>query len=112
MKTLVEISGCFPPLRALDARQFINAIEPRLIDIRSPRTGLQIDLFGRVSRVEILEERGLVTAEIDIDDAFLQTHQLTREQLDEVLVARISKLRHPATGVMHPVTARLATSAA
>jgi hypothetical protein len=107
MKTLVEISGCFPPLRALDARQFANAIEPRLIDIRSPRTGLQIDLFGRVSRVEILEGQGLVRAEVDIDDTFLQKHLLTKEQLDDVLIGRISKLRHPATGVMHPVTARL-----
>ncbi len=109
MKTIIEISGCFPPLRALDARQFINAIEPRLIDIRSPRTGLQIDLFGRVSHVEILEEQGLVMVEIDIDDAFLQKNQLTAEQLDDVLIGRISKLRHPATGVMHPVEARLAT---
>jgi hypothetical protein len=109
MKTLVEIIDCFPPLRALDPRQFANAIEPRLIDIRSPRTGLQIDLFGRVSRVEILEEQGLVMVEIDIDDAFLEKNLLTREQLDEVLVGRISKLRHPATGVMHPVTARLAS---
>ncbi|HWU98484.1 MAG TPA: hypothetical protein VN114_08230 [Oxalicibacterium sp.] len=108
MKTLVEIVGCFPALRALDVQQFINAIEPRLIDIRSPRTGLQIDLFGRVSHVEILEEQGLVKAEIDVDDAFLQKNLLSREQLDEVLVGRISKLRHPATGVMHPVTARLA----
>lgn len=109
MKTLVEISGCFPALRALDARQFANAIEPRLIDIRSPRTGLQIDLFGRVSLVEILEEQGLVRAEIEVADGFLQQHLLSREQLDEVLVGRISKLRHPATGVMHPVSARLAT---
>jgi hypothetical protein len=108
MKTLIEIFGCFPALRGLDVQQFINAIEPRLIDIRSPRTGLQIDLFGRVSDVEILEEQGVVKAEIDVDDAFLQKNLLSREQLDEVLVGRISKLRHPATGVMHPVTARLA----
>lgn len=110
MKTLIEISGCFPALRALDARQFANAIEPRLIDIRSPATGLQIDLFGKVGHVEIAEPRGLVIAEIEIDDGFLQKHGLTKAQLDDVLVARIGKLRHPATGVMHPVTAQLAAT--
>lgn len=110
MKTLIEISGCFPPLQALDARQFANAIEPRLIDIRNPATGLQIDLFGRVSHVDIAAQRGLVIAEIEIDDAFLQRHGLTKAQLDQVLVGRLSKLRHPATGAMHPVTARLAAT--
>lgn len=110
MKTLIEVSGCFPPLRALDARQFINAIESRLIDIRNPLTGLQIDLFGRVNHVEIAEQRGLVIAEIEIDDAFLQKHGLTKAQLDQVLVGRIGKLRHPATGAMHPVTAQLAAT--
>ncbi|HWV62143.1 MAG TPA: hypothetical protein VN019_00875, partial [Oxalicibacterium sp.] len=86
------------------------AIEPRLIDIRSPATGLQIDLFGKVGHVEIAEPRGLVIAEIEIDDGFLQKHGLTKAQLDDVLVARIGKLRHPATGVMHPVTAQLAAT--
>lgn len=110
MKTLIAISGCFPALRALDARQFANAIEPRLIDIRNPATGLQVDLFGKVSHVEIAEQRGLVIAEIDIDDGFLQKHGLTKAQLEDVLVGRISKLRHPATGAMHPVTAQLVTT--
>lgn len=107
MKTHIEILGCFPALRALNTQQFINAIEPRLIDIRNPLTGLQIDLFGRVSAVNIEEASGIVTVEIDIPDTFLQLHKLKQEQLDAVLVDRITKLRHPATGAMTRVEARL-----
>ncbi|HWT70958.1 MAG TPA: hypothetical protein VN361_02095, partial [Oxalicibacterium sp.] len=100
MKTLIVISGCFPALRGLNAQQFINAIEPRLIDIRNPRTGLQVDLFGRVNAVHAAAqaEGDVITAEIEVDDAFLQRHGLTPEEVSAVLVARISKLRHPATG--------------
>ncbi|GGI17180.1 hypothetical protein [Oxalicibacterium faecigallinarum] len=105
MKTWIEIKDCFPVLRALDARQFANAIEQRLIDVRSPVTGLQIDLFGKVNEVRILEEQGVVRAELDIDDAFFARNGLTREQVDPLLAARVSKLRHPATGAMHPVAA-------
>ncbi len=108
MKTLIEITGCFPVLRALNAQQFTNAIEPRLLDIRNPVTGLQIDMFGKVSAVNIAEERGIVTVEIDIPDTFLQLHQLQQEQIRTVLVERITKLRHPATGAMARVEARLA----
>ncbi|GGC01330.1 hypothetical protein GCM10007205_08170 [Oxalicibacterium flavum] len=107
MKTWIEIHGCFPALRTLDARQFSEAIAQRLIDIRNPATGLQVDLFGKVGQVEINEEQGRVRAELDIDDAFFSRHGLTREQIDPLLAARVSKLRHPATGAMHPVSARL-----
>ena len=107
MKTWIEIKHCFPVLGALDTRQFANAIEQRLIDMRSPVTGLQIDLFGKVSEVQILEERGVVRAELDIDDAFFAKNALTRELVDPLLAARVSKLRHPATGAMHPVSAEL-----
>lgn len=108
MKTLIEITGCFPALNALNEQQFINAIEPRFIDIRNPLTGLQVDLFGRVSALTISREQGLVTAEIEIPDAFVAQHKLPQDQLEQVLVGRVSKLRHPATGVMAPVEARLA----
>lgn len=110
MKTLIEISGCFPALRGLNAQQFINAIEPRLIDIRNPLSGLQIDMFGKVHSVDIAEASGIVTVEIEVADAFLQAHQLKPEQVDTVLAERITKLRHPATGVMAPVEARLASA--
>ncbi len=107
MKTWIDIHGCFPALRTLDARQFSEAIAQRLIDIRNPLTGLQIDLFGKVSQVEVDEEQGRVRAELDIDDAFFRRHGLTREQVDPLLAARVSKLRHPGTGAMHPVAAKL-----
>jgi hypothetical protein len=108
MKTRIEITGCFPVLASLNEQQFINAIEPRFIDIRSPVTGLQIDLFGKVSALEIAREQGIVIAEIEIPDDYLTRHNLQQDQLDQVLVARVSKLRHPATGAMAPVAARLA----
>lgn len=108
MKTLIEVSGCFPVLNALNEQQFINAIEPRFIDIRNPITGLQIDLFGKVIALTISREQGIVTAEIEVPDAFLVQHKLEQDQLREVLVGRISKLRHPATGAMAKVEARLA----
>jgi hypothetical protein len=111
MKTQIIVSGCYPALRGLNAQQFINAIEPRLIDIRNPRTGLQVDLFGRVSAVRLGEtqnEGDSIAVEIEVDDAFLRRHELTPEELREVLVARITKLRHPATGAMAPVRAVLA----
>lgn len=106
MKIWIEIKDCFPVLR-LDARQFANAVEQRLIDIRSPVTGLQIDLFGKVGDVQILEEQGVVRAELDIDDAFFARNALTPELVGPLLAARISKLRHPGTGAMHPVSAHL-----
>jgi hypothetical protein len=114
MKTLIVISGCFPALRGLNVQQFVNAIEPRLIDIRNPRTGLQVDLFGRVTGVRMdaaaaQAEGDDIIAEIEVDDAFLQRHGLTPEELRAVLVTRITKLRHPATGAMAPVRAALAT---
>lgn len=109
MKTRIEISGCFPVLRALNAQQYTNAIEPRLLDIRNPLSGLQIDMFGKVRAVEIAEERGLVTVEIEVADDFLQKHQLQAAQLEPILVERITKLRHPATGAMARVEARLAS---
>jgi hypothetical protein len=108
MKTKIEITGCFPVLNSLNEQQFINAIEPRFIDIRNPVTGLQIDLFGKVSALTIAREQGIVVAEIEIPDDFLARHNLQKEQLEQVLVARVSKLRHPATGAMAPVEARLA----
>lgn len=108
MKTKIEITGCFPVLNSLNEQQFINAIEPRFIDIRNPVTGLQIDLFGKVSALTIAREQGIVVAEIEIPDDFLVRHNLQKEQLEQVLVARVSKLRHPATGAMAPVEARLA----
>jgi hypothetical protein len=111
MKTQVIVYGCYPALRGLNAQQFINAIEPRLIDIRNPRTGLQVDLFGRVSAVQLGETQNAgdsIAVEIEVDDAFLQRHALTPEELREALVARITKLRHPATGAMAPVRAALA----
>lgn len=107
MKTWIEIKDCFPVLRSLDTRQFANAVEQRLIDMRSPVTGLQIDLFGKVSEIQILEEQGVVRAELDIDDAFFVKNALTRELVDPLLAARVSKLRHPGTGAMHPVSATL-----
>jgi hypothetical protein len=107
MKTRIEISGCFPVLSTLNTQQFINAIEPRLIDIRNPLTGLQIDMFGRVTAVSIEETNGIVTADIEISDAFLQLHRLEQEHLNVVLVDRITKLRHPATGAMTRVEARV-----
>jgi hypothetical protein len=113
MKTRIIVSGCFPALRRLDARQFANAIEPRLIDIRNPRSGLQVDLFGRVAAVHLGETRNEgddIVVEIEVDDAFLQRHGLTPQELREVLVSRITKLRHPATGAMSPVRAALAPS--
>lgn len=110
MKTLIEISGCFPALHGLNAQQFINAIEPRLIDIRNPLSGLQIDMFGKVSAVDIAEASGIVTVEIEVADAFLQVHHLKPEQVGTVLAERITKLRHPATGVMVRVDARVASS--
>lgn len=108
MKTLIEVTGCFPVLRALNAQQFINAIEPRLLDIRNPITGLQIDMFGKVTSVEIEEERGVVTVELEVADDFMQRHNLQPEQIRTILVERITKLRHPATGAMARVEARLA----
>ncbi|CAL61788.1 hypothetical protein HEAR1629 [Herminiimonas arsenicoxydans] len=108
MKTRIEVSGCFPVLRALNAQQFTNAIEPRLLDIRNPLTGLQIDMFGKVTAVDIAEERGLVTVEIEVADDFLQRYQLQPQQIETILVERITKLRHPATGAMVRVEARLA----
>ena len=107
MKTWIDIYGCFPVLAVLDTRQFSEAIAQRLIDIRNPCTGLQVDLFGKVSQVLIDEQQGSVRAELDIDDAFFVRHELTREQVDPLLAARVSKLRHPGTGAMHPVSARL-----
>jgi hypothetical protein len=116
MNTLITISGCFPALRGLNAQQFINAIEPRLIDIRNPRTGLQVDLFGRVSAVHMesaaQNDEDSLVVDIEVDDAFLERHQLTAEQVREVLVTRITKLRHPATGAMAPVHAALVPSQA
>lgn len=109
MKTRIEVSGCFPALRALNAQQFINAIEPRLLDIRNPLTGLQIDMFGKVTAVDIAEEKELVTVEIEVADDFLQRYQLQRQQIETILVERITKLRHPATGAMARVEARLAS---
>lgn len=108
MKTLIEVTGCFPVLRALNAQQFTNAIEPRLLDIRNPITGLQIDMFGKVTSVEIAEARGIVMVELEVADDFLQRHNLQPEQIRTILVERISKLRHPATGAMARVEARLA----
>ncbi|WP_293775800.1 hypothetical protein [uncultured Oxalicibacterium sp.] len=105
MKIWIRIDGCFPVLRALDARQFAEAVAQRLIDIRSPASGLQIDLFGKVSDIAI--ESDTVRAELDIDDAFFVRNGLTREQVAPILAARVSKLRHPATGAMHPVSATL-----
>lgn len=111
MKFSIDIFGAYPVLKGLSEQQFINAIEPRLIDIRNPASGLQIDLFGRVPAVDLSrfnpESGGVVTALIEIDDAVLARHELDGAQLHPVLVARISKLRHPATGAMSPVTARL-----
>jgi hypothetical protein len=115
MKVLVTISGCFPALRGLNAQQFTNAIEPRLIDIRNPLTGLQIDMFGRVNAVHVdaakQGDADTIDAEIEIDDAFVDKHKLPPEQVREVVAARISKLRHPGTGAMTPVTARLSQQA-
>jgi hypothetical protein len=112
MKTLITISGCFPALRGLNVEQFVNAIEPRLIDIRNPRTGLQVDMFGRVTAIHMMRQEAsdTIVAEIDIADAFLQMHELTEEQLREVLVGRITKLRHPATGAMARVEAHVAAT--
>lgn len=114
MKTLITISGCFPALRGLNVQQFINAIEPRLIDICNPRTGLQVDMFGRVTAVHVDVNRqdiaDTIVVEIDIPDAFLQTHELTEEQLREVLVGRVTKLRHPGTGAMARVEAHVAAA--
>lgn len=114
MKTLIDISGCFPALRGLNEQQFINAIEPRLIDIRNPLTGLQVDMFGRVTAVHMDQERqgdaDIVTAEIDVTDAFLLQHKLTPTALREVLAGRITKLRHPGTGTMARVEARISES--
>tara|TARA_R110001599_G_scaffold64023_1_gene178368 strand:- start:68238 stop:68585 length:348 start_codon:yes stop_codon:yes gene_type:complete len=111
MKISIDIFGAYPVLQGLTEQQFINAIEPRLIDIRNPMTGLQIDLFGRVNAVDLSQfgkdTEGTLKAEIEIDDSLLQRHQLTPAQLHPVLLARISKLRHPATGVMSPVSAHL-----
>lgn len=115
MKTQIIVSGCFPALRGLNVQQFINAIEPRLIDIRNPRTGLQVDLFGRVGAVHLSDaqvEGDDIVVDIEIDDSFLQRHGLTPQELREVLVTRISKLRHPATGAMAPVRATLAQAQA
>ncbi len=109
MKTLIEITGCFPVLRALNAQQFTNAIEPRLLDIRNPLTGLQIDMFGKVNSVKIAEERGIVTVELEVSDDFLQRYSLQEDQIRTILVERITKLRHPATGAMARVEARLAS---
>lgn len=105
MKTWIRIDGCFPALRALDERQFADAVAQRLIDIRSPATGLQIDLFGKVSAVVI--EGDTVRAELDIDDGFFVRNGLGIAQVAPILAARVSKLRHPATGAMHPVSAEL-----
>jgi hypothetical protein len=114
MKILVTVFGCFPALRGLNSQQFINAIEPRLIDIRNPVTGLQVDMFGRVTDVRMNADRqndnDAITAEIDIADAFLQTHNLSPEQVREVVAGRITKLRHPATGAMARVEAKLAVN--
>lgn len=107
MKIKIEVVGCFPVLQALDERQFANAIEQRLIDIRNPVTGLQIDLFGKVSHASVDKERAIVSAELDIDEAFFSKYSLSREQVDPLLAARVSKLRHPATGAMHPVQAQI-----
>lgn len=107
MKIKIVIHGCFPSLQSLDERQFANAIEQRLIDMRSPVTGLQIDVFGKVSSTDIRHEQQLVVAELAIDDAFLTKNALTVALATPVLVARVSKLRHPATGAMHPVSAEL-----
>ena len=107
MKTLIEVTGCFPVLRALNVQQFTNAIEPRLLDIRNPLTGLQIDMFGKVTSVQIDEESGIVTVEIEVADDFLQRHHLQPEQIRTILTERITKLRHPATGAMARVDARL-----
>lgn len=111
MKFSIDIFGAHPALQGLSEQQFINAIEPRLIDSRNPITGLQIDVFGRVAAVDLSRFNplagGVVTALIEIDDTVLQRYQLNAAQLTPVLVARISKLRHPATGAMSPVTARL-----
>lgn len=109
MKTLIEIIGCFPVLRALNTQQFTNAIEPRLLDIRNPLTGLQIDMFGKVTSVEIAEERGIVTVELEVSDDFLQRYTLQEDQIRTILVERITKLRHPATGAMARVEARVAS---
>lgn len=108
MKTRIEINGCFPVLQALNAQQYINAIEPRLLDIRNPLTGLQIDMFGKVTAVEVAQDRGIVTVELDVSDDFLQRYHLQSEQIRTILVERITKLRHPATGAMARVEARLA----
>lgn len=111
MKFSIDIFGAYPALQGLSEQQFINAIEPRLIDIRNPITGLQIDLFGRVPAVDLSrfnpQSGEVVIALIEIDDAVLERHKLEAAQLHPVLVARISKLRHPATGAMSPVTAQL-----
>lgn len=111
MKFSIDIFGAYPVLQGLSEQQFINAIEPRLIDIRNPITGLQIDLFGRVPAVDLSrfneQSGGVVTALIEINDALLARYQLDAVQLNLVLVARISKLRHPATGAMSPVMAQL-----
>lgn len=107
MKIQIEVTGCFPVLQALDERQFANAIEQRLIDIRNPVTGLQIDLFGKVLHAKVEHERSIVSAELEIDDAFFSKHGLSRAQVDPLLAARVSKLRHPATGAMHPVQAQI-----
>lgn len=115
MKLVIDIFGTYPVMRGLNEQQFINAIAPRLIDIRNPVTGLQIDLFGRVNTVDLSHfdenQNSKITAEIEIDDSLLQGHQLTLAQLAPVLVSRISKLRHPATGAMSPVSAQLSTTA-
>lgn len=111
MKFSIDIFGAYPVLQGLSEQQFINAIEPRLIDIRNPNTGLQIDLFGRVPAVDLSrfnpQSGGIVTALVEIDDSVLERYQLSAAQLQPVLIARTSKLRHPATGVMSPVTAQL-----
>jgi len=108
MKVLVAVAGCFPALRGLSAQQFAGAIEPRLIDVRNPRTGLQVDLFGRVTDVRTPPAQApedAVVAEIDIADDFLQRHGLSAAQVREMVAGRITKLRHPATGAMTPVNA-------
>ena len=111
MKLSIDILGAYPVLGGLSEQQFINAIEPRLIDIRNPITGLQIDLFGRVNAVDLSrfnpQDGSIVKAEIEVDDAVLQRYQLDAAQLQPVVVARVSKLRHPATGAMSPVSAQL-----
>jgi hypothetical protein len=109
MKTTLEILGGFPALRGLNAQQFVNAIEPRLIDIRNPLSGLQVDMFGRVNAVDLSrfseDADGTITVEIEVADAFLESHGLTPPQLAAVLAERITKLRHPATGAMSRVEA-------